>query len=157
MENATRAERIAAGAIAGVFGAGAYMLEQAIDLRLCHHHTDDRLLLGRLITGDNDDAKTIGLAMHLMNGAVAGIAYTFLAEPLLPGPPLVKGLTFSLAETIALYPLAVTERHHPAIRDGTLASYLTPVGFAQQVMRHIAFGAVLGPVAARLPGRGYPG
>lgn len=143
-------QRLPAGAIAGIVAAGAYALEQDIDMRMFACPTDDRLLLGRLVVRDNGAARTIGLGMHLTNGVVAGVAYTLVAEPILPGPPVVKGLAFAMAETIALYPLAVFGGVHPAIKDGTLPSYLTPTAFVQQVLRHLAFGATLGPVAARL-------
>lgn len=142
--------RVAAGAVAGIAAAGAYALEQEVDLRAFKYPTDDRLLLGRVMTKDNEHAKTIGMAMHMMNGAAVGIVYVFFMEPRLPGPPLAKGLTFAMAETIALFPLMSLGKFHPAIQDGSLASYWTKTGFAQQVLRHVAFGALLGPITAQL-------
>lgn len=149
--------RIIAGSVAGIAAAGAYMVEQAIDLRIFGHATDDRVLLGRLVTGNNDVARPLGLAMHLANGAIAGVIYVLVAEPVLPGPPLARGVTFIMVENCILYPLARFEELHPAIRDGSLSSYWTPAGCAQQLLRHIAFGVVLGPVAARMRCCGHHG
>lgn len=142
--------RVAAGAMAGVAAAGAYAMEQAVDLRALNYPTDDRLLLGRVVTRDNEDAKRIGLAMHLMNGAAVGIVYALIAEPRLPGSPLARGLTFTMGETLALFPLMSLGRFHPAIKDGSLASYWTRTGFVQQVLRHVAFGVMLGPTTELL-------
>lgn len=150
MPSATTFRRSSSGAIAGIAAAGAYLLAQAADIRLFGHPADDRLLIGRLLTGNNDAARTIGTGLHLVNGAVAGVAYTLVAEPVLPGPPLLRGVAFALAENTVLYPLALFEGRHPAVRDGSLPSYWTRTTFAQETLRHVAFGAVLGPVAAAL-------
>jgi hypothetical protein len=107
-------------------------------------------LLGRLVTSDDDLIRPIGLAMHLLNGALLGAVYGLVAHDRLPGPPLSRGLLFTMAETVGLYPLAALENLHPGIREGRLEPYTTPVAFAQQVVRHVAYGAALGPVTDRL-------
>lgn len=142
--------RIITGSIAGVSAGIAYAIEQEIDLRVFGHNTDDFTLLGRMITSDGHLIRPLGLAMHLGNGAAVGAAYALVVHDRLPGPPIARSLAFLMVETVALYPLAVFEQYHPAIREGRLDSYLTPTGFAQQVLRHVAFGAVLGPLTARL-------
>lgn len=142
--------RLRAGVIAGVFAAGAYAVEQEFDLRAFKYNTDDLLLLGRFVTNDNDLARPIGLVMHLANGAAAGTTYALVGERILPGPPLVRGLTFSLIETVGLFPVAMLQDKHPAIQDGSIDPYWNLPGFTQQVFRHMAFGLVLGPLTARL-------
>lgn len=143
-------QRLTTGSIAGLAAAIAYAVEQEFDLRAFDHNTDDLTLLGRMVTGDDQLIRPVGLAMHLANGAAVGTVYALFLHERLPGPPVVRSLTFLMAETAALYPLAVFEKHHPGIREGRLDSYLTGTGFAQQVARHVAFGAVLGPLTARL-------
>ena len=136
--------RITGIAFAGLASGGAYLAAQAIDIATTGNNTDDRMLLGALAPLDRDEAVSTGTAMHLVNSIVFAGIFRFVGRDLLTGPMWIRGLTFALIETIALYPLSVFERFHPAIRDGRLPTYRTPVGFAQQVWRHVALGIVLG-------------
>lgn len=146
-------DRLRAGGLAGIAAAGAYALEQEADLRLFRHNADDLALLGRLVTDDRARSRTLGLALHLLNGAAAGTAYALLARDRLPGPPWARGTIAALGETVALYPLALLEDQHPGVRDGQLDSYLTVPAFLQSILRHVAFGLVLGPMTERLLAR----
>ena len=146
----TVAARLRAGGLAGIVAAGAYALELEADRRLFRHNADDLALLGRLVTDDPARARAIGLGMHLFNGAAAGVTYVLLARDRLPGPPWLRGTVASLIENTALYPLALLETRHPGFRDGHLDSYLAVPAFIQTTLRHIVFGAVLGPMTERL-------
>jgi len=138
------------GAIAGIAAAVAYVVEQEVDLRMFDHDADDLVLLGGLFTRQRHRARSIGLGMHLANGAIAGIVYARYVHDRLPGPPVLRGVTFALVETTAIYPLALLEDYHPAIRRGELSRYWNGTAFAQSILRHIALGAVLGSATARL-------
>lgn len=138
--------RLLAGAGGGIAGAAAYAAVLKIDLKVFGHQTDDLVLIGRLITGNDERIRPIGLGIHLINGAALGVLYSLVAEEHMPGSPVGKGLTFALLETFTLYPIAILQQIHPGFREGRLESYLTPVAFAQQIVRHIAYGAALGPV-----------
>lgn len=149
-DTAPTRQRVTAGMLAGVAASIAYAIEQEVDLHLVGHYTDDLTLVGRLFTSDDSRIRPLGFAGHLLNGAIVGAVYAFLADRRLPGPPLARGVIFALAENVVLYPLALLERHHPAIREGTLASYWSRKAFYQQTLRHAAFGVVLGPLTERL-------
>lgn len=138
------------GAVAGVAAAFAYAIEQEIDLRVFDHDADDLVLLGGLFCRKRDEARSIGLIMHLANGAIAGVVYARYFHDRLPGPSAIRGATFALTETIAIYPLALLQDHHPAIRRGELGRYWNRTAFIQSILRHVALGVVLGPVTARL-------
>lgn len=146
----TTKEKIVAGAVAGIASSGAYALMQAVDIPAFDYPTDDFVLLGRMVTDDESVMRPLGAAMHFGNGALLGIAYTLIARDRLPGPPLVKGFTWTMIETFGLYPMAFLENLHPGIREGRLPSYLSGKGFTQQLLRHVAYGLVLGPVAERV-------
>lgn len=146
----TMKEKIVAGAIAGAAASGAYAAAQAVDLRLLDYPTDDFVLLGRMVTEDERLMRPVGAVMHFSNGALLGIAYALVARDRLPGSPLVKGFSWTMMETFGLYPLAFLENLHPGVREGRLPSYLSGKGFAQQIIRHVAYGLVLGPVTERL-------
>jgi len=128
----------------GLAGGCAYLVAQALDMKIARNRLDDRVLLGRLLPVPMERARAAGTAIHLGNSFAASAAYHRLAVDRLRGPGWWRGLQFALAECLALYPLAALERLHPAIRHGELSSYRNRVAFAQQVWRHLAFGAVLG-------------
>lgn len=146
----TTRDRLVAGAAGGLVGALAYVIVQQIDLKAFDHNTDDVVLLGRIVTDNDDLIRPVGMAMHLFNGASLGALYGLVVHDRLPGPPLAQGLTFAMLETVALYPLSALEDFHPGVREGRLERYTTPIAFLQQVIRHIGYGAALGPVTKRL-------
>lgn len=143
-------EKIVAGAIAGMASAGAYAAVQAVDLKAFDYPTDDFILLGRMVTDDESLMRPLGVAMHFGNGALLGIAYALVARDRLPGSPFVKGFTWTMIETFGLYPAVLLENLHPGIREGRLPSYFTGKGAPQQLIRHIGYGLVLGPVTERV-------
>ena len=143
-------DTIVAGAVAGLAGGVAYLVTMEADLALTGNNADDLELLGGLVTKDRDRAHRFGLLMHLGNSAVMGIAYATVGRKLLPGPEWARGLAFASIENAALYPLALLEDVHPAIREGRIARYWTWPSFAQGVVRHVAFGAVMGGVFERV-------
>lgn len=145
-----QSQDLIAGSVAGLAGGLAYLAEMKADLALTRNNTDDLVLLGGIFTRDRKRARRIGLALHATNSVVAGVVYVSVGRKMLAGPGWFRGLTFASVENTALYPLALIEDIHPAIRDGRLARYWTRISFAQGTARHIAFGAVLGVVVGWL-------
>jgi hypothetical protein len=82
-----------------------------------------------------------GLAIHLANGAIAGIACDRFG---LRG--WKTGVLVFEAETVATWPLmTLVERFHPDRRDGTWPPLLRNGRvFAQEAALHALFGAILG-------------
>ena len=91
----------------------------------------------------------MGLALHVANGAVFGLAYEH-ARRRVDVPPRRLALGLALAEHVALYPLGgLVDRYHPARGEPVLPPLLTNVrAFAQATWRHLLFGLVLGRLAA---------
>jgi len=139
-------------AVAGVAGAVAYVAEMELDLALIDHNAHDLVFLGGPFVGRRHGwAKPVGLAVHAANGVNLGLAYAMLGERHLPGPPWWRGVVFANVENAVLYPLTVlTDRYHTAIRDGRLDRYWRWPAFVQSVLRHVAYGAVLGIAYDRL-------
>jgi hypothetical protein len=135
-------ERSLRGAVAGGVAAAVWAAQQPLDKQLFDSDYDDTEILGRLVTR-GPEWRALGVAMHVQSGALFGATYA-LAQPFLPGPPVLRGLLAGLAEHVALWPAGqLIDRHHPARRD------LTPLwrnrrAFAQATWRHALFGAVLG-------------
>lgn len=146
----TTRDKLVAGAVAGLASSGAYALMQKVDMEAFDYPTDDFILLGRMVTQDESLMRPIGAVMHFGNGALLGAAYALVGRDRLPGSPFTRGFTWTMLETFGLYPMAFLENLHPGLREGRLPSYLSGKGFTQQVLRHIAYGAVLGPATERV-------
>ncbi len=136
-------------ALAGAVASGAYLAEMAVDLPLLACPTDDLLLLGGLITRDRRVWPLLGVAMHFANGIALAQVYAAVAK-YLPGPAWARGVLFTLIENTLFWGIVpLFDRYHPAIREGALPKMNRPIPFLQQVLRHIAYGAVLGIVYGR--------
>ena len=136
------------GALAGATAAAVWAAQQPLDQRAFGCAYDDVDMLGKLVT-DGRGAYPVGLAMHLVNGAVFGAIYAN-AAPTLPVPSVLRGPLAGLAEHIATWPgtLALA-RIHPAASE-LPALWGSGRAFGQATWRHLLFGAVLGELERRL-------
>jgi hypothetical protein len=140
------------GAVAGAVATVAMTLEGAVDKRLFNSEYDDIEILGKLVTR-GDHWQPIGVALHVQNGAVLGVAYTRLKRSL-RGPAALRGLLAGLVEHLATWPMvALVDRYHPARKEmPKLAG--NGRAFAQATIRHAVFGISLGLVEDALNNRG---
>ena len=90
------------GAVAGVVAAGVWALQQPLDQKLFGVRYDDTELLGKLVTRGSA-WPAAGAAIHLLNGAAFGAAYSQLA-PRLPLPGWARGPAVGLLEHVASLP-----------------------------------------------------
>jgi hypothetical protein len=135
------------GALAGAVAAGVWAAQQPLDKRVFGVDYDDCELLGTIVTRGRY-AYPIGVASHLINGAIFGAVYSRLS-PSLPGPSPVRGMTAGLAEHLATWPsLRLISLHPAANRFPEL--WGDRMAFAQATWRHALFGAILGGVEGRL-------
>lgn len=131
--------------LAGVAGAIAYLAAQEADRRLVNPRSNDLLLHGGMVTGNERAWRPLGLFMHLLAGASFGLLFDRVAAPRLPGPYWLRGILFAQLENTALWPLVLLiDRNHQAVKSGQLAPLNQPVYFVQGVWRHVALGAVIG-------------
>jgi hypothetical protein len=136
------------GALAGAAAAGVWAAQQPVDKRLFGSGYDDVALLGKAVTRGRAWYPA-GLALHLQNGAIFGAVYANVA-PLVPAPPVVRGLAAGLAEHFALWPLGrLTDRFHPA-REELPTLTRNARAMLQATWRHALFGVVLGELERRL-------
>lgn len=133
-------------ALGGALGAAAYLATMAADRKALACPTDDLMLLGRPFSANPRVWPLVGAALHFTNGVALAQVYGLVGRRL-PGPPWLRGVLFALLENAALWGLVpLLDRHHPAIRAGELPKMNRPLPFAQQVLRHVAYGATLGAV-----------
>src|SRR3954451_22140854 len=136
------------GALAGATAAAVWAAQQPLDQRVFGCPYDDVELLGRFVTSGRA-AYPVGLAIHLLNGAVFGAAYAH-ASRALPIPSVLRGPLAGLAEHLATWPgTAALTRLHPA-GDELPQLWGSGRAFAQATWRHLLFGAVLGELERRL-------
>ena len=137
--------RTAWAALAGASAAGAWAAaEPALRDAVGGHHSQARLIGG--LAAPDGDWHTVGLGVHLANGAMFGLAFAWLG---LGG--VAQGVLAAEAENALLWPFtAVLDRLHPDVRSGAWPAMAgNPNAFAQEVLGHAVFGAVLGVLVRR--------
>lgn len=136
------------GAIAGTLAASVWVAQQPLDQRVFGVDYDDCELLGRAFVR-GPGWRPVGIALHLVNGALFGAAYA-VARPSIPLPSWARGPVTGLFEGVILWPLSmVSDRLHPA-RDSMPRLWGNTPAFGQMLWRHVLFGVVLGELERRL-------
>ena len=132
-------DRSLRAALAGSTAAAVWVAAEPAARRLLRTPYSDVRLLGAPISRRH--WRAVGTAVHLGNGAVAGI----LSDRLGVRGPRAAALLFQ-AENLAAWPLmAAVDRFHPDRRSGAWPRLLTNRRvFAQEAVLHLVFGAVLG-------------
>jgi hypothetical protein len=134
---------------AGAAGAAAWAVQQPIDKRMFGHDYDDVKLLGMLFTRGRA-WWAVGMAAHMTNGAIFGLAYSELRRRTPGVSPWLSAQAMAQAENFGLFPLtAIVDRHHPA-RDQWQRLWLSRRALAQATWRHAILGLALGLAAHRL-------
>src|ERR671911_522029 len=125
-------------ALAGVTAAAAWIAAEPVARRLLGTPFTDVRALGRPVSCRH--WRAAGTAIHLANGAAAGISFERLG---LRG--WKAGVAAFQAEHLATWPLmVVVDRWHPDRRSGAWPPLL-PNGrvFAQEAVVHAVFGVAL--------------
>ena len=126
-----------------------WALQEPLDQWLLRCDYSDVAVLGKGVTR-GPAWRPVGLALHVTNGALFGLAFHEARQRLpVGGRKLAVGM--ALAEHLGLYPLCYfVDRYHPARGEPGVPPLLTnPRAFAQATWRHALFGVVLGRLAAR--------
>ena len=126
-------------ALAGAAAAAAWAAAEPLARRLFRTPYTDVRLLGAPLSRRH--WRAAGTAVHLANGAAAGIAFQRLG---LRG--WKQGVAAAVAENTVIWPgMAVVDRLHPDRRSGAWPPLLRNGRvFAQETAVHALFGAVLG-------------
>jgi hypothetical protein len=127
-------------------GAGtAYLAAMWLDNRLSSQEFNDLKLVGQFFTTKWPWWIAQGLAGHYTFSMLMALVYARFFYSRLPLHPVLKGVIFLNLENALLYPLGpFIDRFHAGIKSGQLPPMATIKSFLGQVVRHIAFGFVLG-------------
>lgn len=133
-------------AIAVSIAAGtSYLAAMWLDNTLSSHKFNDIKLVGQIFTTKWPWWLVQGLAGHYSFSMIVALFYAKFVYPRVPGPDVLRGILFLNAENLAFYPGGLlVDRLHAGIRSGQLPPLLNEKTFMGQVVRHIAYGAVLG-------------
>jgi hypothetical protein len=133
------ADRNVHPALAGVTAAAAWAAAEPALRRLFRTPYTDVRLIGAPLSRRH--WRLAGTAVHLANGAAAGVVFHRLG---LRG--WKAGVLAAQVESAALWPaMAVADRFHPDRRGGAWPPLLrNPRVFAQEAAVHALFGAILG-------------
>jgi len=133
--------------VAGATAASVWALQEPLDQRVLRCDYSDVAILGKAATPGRR-WWPVGLALHVANGALFGLAY-HEARRLRPARPQRLALAMALGEHVVLYPLTyVVDNYHPRRGARGIPPLLrTRRAFAQATWRHLVFGAVLGRLA----------
>ncbi|SRR5579875_63575 len=141
-------------ALAGAAASAAYAVEMYADMAVTGSPLDDVQLLEGMARGKRARVPALGMALHLLNGAVLGEVYAAIAERYLPGPAWLRGATFGMTFLLAAWPATLlVDKYHPLIKRGELPMFNRPVAFGQNVARHLVFGVALALVYQALAKR----
>jgi hypothetical protein len=131
------------GALAGTAAAAAWAAAGPAVARLVAPPTgySDVRLLGGLLAQNGARGQAVGLAAHVVNGAVFGAIFARAG-----GRGWWQGLAAAQIENLALWPgMAFVDRIHPDRRSGAWPPLATNGRvFAYEVAVHALFGVVLG-------------
>ena len=142
------AHRRVRAAAAGAVAATVWGLLEPLDAKLFRSEYRDVALLGKLVTSGRG-WKAAGYGLHAANGAVFGLVFDAVLRRSRIGPRrLAVGL--ALAENAVLYPLGiVSDRKHPRRGERDVGPLWSRRVFAQETLRHVVFGLVLGSLRSR--------
>jgi hypothetical protein len=128
------------GAVAGMVAAAAWAGAEPLLQRVFRTPYSDVRLLGRAVTRGRA-WPAVGTAMHVVNGAVFGLAWEQLG-----GGSWKRGVVAAQVENLAFWPgMALVDRYHPDRRAGELPPLLwNKRVFGYEVATHALFGVLLG-------------
>jgi len=135
----------ARAALGGAAATAVWAALEPIDRRLFRYDYSDVALLGKWVTRSRW-WPVAGLALHVGNGAVFGLAFDELRRRTRAEP---RRLAFALAmaENFGLYPLSyVVDTKHPARGGPGVPPLLRIRPLAQATVRHALFGLLLGRI-----------
>jgi hypothetical protein len=133
--------------LAGAAATLVWALQEPLDERVFGCDYSDVALLGKAVTRSGH-WHSAGLAIHVTNGALFGLAFHEVRRRCQVNP-IGLAVGMALVEHVTLYPLSYfVDRYHPARGERGVPPLLTnPRAFAQATWRHALFGTLLGSLA----------
>ena len=142
--------KLAGLVIAGIVATVAFNTVMYTDIAITGIPVDIVATLGQLTVGENEYATTVGNAIHFANGIGLALLFGYVVVPLsrriVKLPIVFLAIAYSIIELI----VAVWFGMLPALGAGIAGLDIAPEVALMTLVRHIAFGAVLGLMVRRL-------
>ena len=136
--------RIEGLVITGLLATVAFDLVMYADTAITGLPLEIPSVLGNLALGESPYAEPVGRLIHLGNGIGLALLFGFIALPISRRikklPTVVYGVAFAIAELV----IAVWFGMLPALGGGVAGFNIGPEVAAVTLLRHVAFGVVLG-------------
>ena len=130
--------------IAGLLATTAFDLVMYADTAMTELPLEIPNVLGNLVLGESPYAEPVGRLIHLGNGIGLALLFGFIALPIsrrvVKLPIVVYGMAFAVLELV----IAVWFGMLPALGAGVAGFHIGPEVAAVTLLRHVAFGVVLG-------------
>jgi hypothetical protein len=133
--------------LAGILATAAYSVAMEGDKLLVGNRFSDVRFIEGLLVGTRRSRRSLWLSwlLHFLNGVVLAQLYAAICKRFLPGPSWLKGTIFGELFIIGAWGLTpLADAYHPLILNGELPKLVTWRAFLQNLLRHLAFGLVLG-------------
>ncbi len=130
-------------AAAGSVAALVWGALEPVDQRLFRNGYSDVAVLGKAF-GRGPGWRSLGFALHAVNGAIFGLAYYEVARRSSRDRRRLA-VELALAEHMTLFSTGkLVDRYHPARGEPGVQHVFSAPAFAQATVRHAIFGVVLG-------------
>ncbi len=130
--------------LVGLLATGAFDLVMYTDTALTGLPLEIPSILGKLILGENQFAEPVGRLIHVGNGIglalIFGLVVLPITKRIVKLPSIIYGITFAIVELV----IAVWFGMFPALGAGVAGIDIGPEVAVVTLLRHIAFGTIIG-------------
>ena len=135
--------------IVGIVGTVAFDMVMYIDTAITGLPLQIPSVLGGVVAGESPFAEVIGRLIHFGNGVGLAVIFGFIALPISKKiarlPIIAYGIIFAIVETVVAVWLVML----PALGAGVAGLDIGPEVAVVTLLRHVAFGYVLGFLAKK--------
>jgi hypothetical protein len=129
--------------VAGLFGATAMIIATWVFHAAGLPMVDFGRLLATKILRYHSHGTRLGLFLHLINGVVLALIYALFVVDWLPGPHVLRGITYGIALWLAMMVGAL-----PLLGDGFFGSRAPRGTGVSALAVHLLYGLILGLAVA---------
>jgi len=135
--------------LVGLLATGAFDLVMYADTAITGLPLEIPSVLGKLALGESQFAEPVGRLIHVGNGIGLALIFGLVALPVSTRiaklPSIIYGIAFAIIELV----IAVWFGMLPALGAGVAGINIGPEVAVVTLLRHIAFGAVIGLLVRR--------
>jgi hypothetical protein len=143
-EHPSKSKSLLMAAVAGLLGTVAFDAVMYIDIAITGIPLDVTKVLGGLLVDKNGPVDLVGHTFHFLNGIGLALFYNLIflrvSTKVLRSHMWLHGVVFSMLVTMLPLWLGLL----PALGGGIAGTNISPLVSVMTIVRHIAFGIVLG-------------